>query len=101
MAIVDLVRYVAQCSSDARRISSMAQDALQEGMYEASRAAKLMKRRVKEFEDAATHYVKREPLKAVGVTAGVALTVGVAVGCLAMRALSAAGTKRRPRLAWR
>jgi ElaB/YqjD/DUF883 family membrane-anchored ribosome-binding protein len=101
MAIVDVVRYAVQCSGDARRISSMAQDALEESMYEATRAAKLMKHRVQEFGDAATHYVKREPVKAIGIAAGVALAVGVAVGCLATRALSAAGTKRRPRLAWR
>ena len=61
-AITDSVRYAAQCSTEARRLTSKAQDALQDGLHETTRALKVMKRRAEKFEDAAEHYVKREPL---------------------------------------
>lgn len=87
-AIADSVRYAAQCSTEARRLTSKAQDALQDGLHETTRALKVMKRRAEKFEDAAEHYVKREPLKAAAVIAGVALFAGLVIGWK---------TRRRPR----
>jgi ElaB/YqjD/DUF883 family membrane-anchored ribosome-binding protein len=85
--IADTVRFAAKRSAGARRFTSKAQDVLEDGFYETTRALKLLKRRAEKFEDATRHYVKREPLKAVAITAGVALFVGVLIGL----------SKRRPR----
>jgi ElaB/YqjD/DUF883 family membrane-anchored ribosome-binding protein len=86
--IADTVRYATQCSTEARRLTSKAQDALQDGLYETTRALKGMKRRAEKFEGDAERYIKREPLKAVAVIAGVALFVGLVIGWK---------TRRRPR----
>ncbi|HUK33139.1 MAG TPA: hypothetical protein VLV86_04450 [Vicinamibacterales bacterium] len=99
--IADAVRYATECSNDARRISTMAQDAVQERLNEASRTLKVMQRRMQDAEHTARYYVRREPLKAIGVTAGAALTVGLAVGWLATRVFSAPGARRQTRFAWR
>ena len=88
-----LARHVRMSPQKARLVIDLirgqkAQDALQDGLHETTRALKVMKRRAETFEDAAEHYVKREPLKAVALTAGVALLVGLAIGWK---------TRRRPR----
>jgi ElaB/YqjD/DUF883 family membrane-anchored ribosome-binding protein len=78
--ISDTVRFAKHRSAGARRFTSKAQEALQDGFYETTRALKLLKRRAEVFEDKARHYVKREPLKAVAATAGIALLVGLFIG---------------------
>jgi ElaB/YqjD/DUF883 family membrane-anchored ribosome-binding protein len=78
--IAGTIRNAAQGSAAALRFTAKAQDALEDGFYETARAFKLIKRRVKTYEDTARHYVKREPLKAVAATAGVALLVGLVIG---------------------
>jgi len=86
--IADTVRYAARHSAKASRLTSKAQDVLEDGLYEATRTLKLLKRRAKAVEDTTRHYVKREPLKAVAVTAGIALLAGFIFGL---------SKRRRPR----
>jgi len=78
--IADGVRYATQHSAGARRFTSKAQDALEDGFYETTRALKLLKRRAEVFEDKARHFVKREPLKAVAAAAGIAFFAGIVIG---------------------
>ena len=86
--IADTVRYAAQHSAQARRFASKAEDALEDGLYETARALKALKKRAEAFEHKAEFYVKRQPLKAVALTAGIALLSGLVIGW---------ATKRRPR----
>jgi ElaB/YqjD/DUF883 family membrane-anchored ribosome-binding protein len=78
--IAEAVRYATECSTDARRLTAQAQEALQDRLDETARALKVVKRRVEDFEDVAARYVKREPVKALAITAGAALAIGLMVG---------------------
>jgi ElaB/YqjD/DUF883 family membrane-anchored ribosome-binding protein len=78
--IADTVRYATQYSTEARRFTSKAQDVLQDGLHETTRALKVMKRRLEKLEHSAQHYVKREPMKAMVVAAGFAFLTGLVIG---------------------
>lgn len=86
--IGDSVRHAARHSATASRFTSKAQDVLEDGLYQATRALKMLKRRAKAVEDTTRHYVKREPLKAVAAIAGIALLAGFFIGL---------SKRRRPR----
>jgi ElaB/YqjD/DUF883 family membrane-anchored ribosome-binding protein len=61
----------------------MARDAGEDGVHAVKRAVRRARRGVEaleDFRDEAAHYVKRQPLKAVGIAAGVGLLAGVVVG---------------------
>lgn len=86
--IADAVRHAEHFSHEARMVTSMARDAGEEGVRAAKRAMRRLKRGVETLEDMkddAAHYVKRQPLKAVGVAAGVGLLAGVVIGCIGAR----------------
>lgn len=86
--IADTVRHAAHFSHEARLLRSMARDAGEEGIHAARRAIRRARRGVEaleDFRDEAAHYVKRQPLKAVGIAAGAALLAGVVVGWIGGR----------------
>jgi ElaB/YqjD/DUF883 family membrane-anchored ribosome-binding protein len=69
-------------------VKTLAEDAIEDSVHAAKRAAKSVRHGLERLEDAreeAIHLLKRRPLKTLAVTAGVGLTVGLAAGWLAGR----------------
>ena len=86
--VVDAGRQAAHVSHEARLLKSVAEDAIEEGVHAAKRAMKSIKGRVEDLgdlRDEAVHRVKRQPLKAVGLVAGVCLVLGMALGWMGVR----------------
>jgi ElaB/YqjD/DUF883 family membrane-anchored ribosome-binding protein len=80
--IVDAVRHASHISHEARLVKSVACDAIEDGAHEARRAVKKSVQRgidrLEDIKDESVHYVKRQPLKAIAMAAGVGLMVGMA-----------------------
>jgi ElaB/YqjD/DUF883 family membrane-anchored ribosome-binding protein len=87
--LADATRQAAHVSHEARMVRSMAEDAVEEGVHRAKRAAKSAYRRgIETLEDAKAegrHYVKRHPFAAIGAAALVGLMTGLTAGWLAGR----------------
>ncbi|MGE5246602.1 MAG: hypothetical protein ACM3SQ_20430 [Betaproteobacteria bacterium] len=84
----DVRRRATNLSEDVQRLKSLAEDAVDDGMYTARRAMKNVRRRVQGMEDLrdeTIHRVKREPVKAVGIAFGAGLLLGAGVGLLLRR----------------
>lgn len=84
--ILDATRHAAHISHEARLVKSLARDAFEEGAHVATRAVKSVQRdveRLEDMKDEGVHYVKRQPLKAVAMAAGVGLMVGLVTGWIA------------------
>jgi ElaB/YqjD/DUF883 family membrane-anchored ribosome-binding protein len=87
--IVDAVQHAAHVSHEARLVKSLAYDAIEDGAHEAKRAVeKSVQRgieRLEDIKDEGVHYVKRQPLKAIAMAAGVGLMVGMAAAWITGR----------------
>jgi len=77
-------------------LRTLAADAVENGVQTVvRRATKSARRAIETLEDSkddAVHYIKHQPLKTVGLAAGLGLVVGVALGWLAARSGSARAT---------
>jgi hypothetical protein len=77
-------------------LASFAADAIEGGLHTVvRRAVKSVRRAVETLEDVkddGVHYVKHQPLKTLGIAAGVGLIVGLAAGWIAGRSGSASAT---------
>lgn len=81
--ILDGSCQTAHLSHEARRLKALAADAVEDGVHAAKRAMTSARRGVEklgDFRDEAVHRVKRQPLRAVGLSLGIGLVVGLAVG---------------------
>ncbi len=86
--MADVARHVAHLSHEARMVRSMAEDAVEDGVYNARRAVKTVRRRIERLEDmkdGLAYYVKRRPLRTIAMAAGLGLLVGVTAGLIAGR----------------
>ena len=87
--IVDAARHAAHISHEARLVKSLACDAIEDGVHEATRAVtKSVQRgieRLEDIKDEGIHYVKRQPLKAIAMAVGVGLMVGMAAAWITGR----------------
>lgn len=87
--IVDAVQHAAHVSHEARLVKSLAYDAIEDGAHEAKRAVKKSVQRgierLEDIKDEGVHYVKRQPLKAIAIAAGVGLMVGMAAAWITRR----------------
>lgn len=95
--IMDAGRHAAHLSHKARLVKSLAADAIENGVHAARRAVKSVRRGVERLEDVKDeeiHYVKRQPLKTIAMTAGVGFTVGLVAGWIADRFSSGSADKR-------
>ena len=76
-------------SHEARLVKSLACDAIEDGAHEAKRAVRKSVQRgietLEDIKDDGVHYVKRQPLKAMAMAAGVGLMVGLAAAWIAGR----------------
>jgi len=88
-------RHAVHFSHQARAVKSLAEDIIDDRVHSARRwTEKGMRRSIEMLEDLkdeGTHYVKRQPLKAVAITAGIALMVGLGAGWAAARLNSSRG----------
>ncbi len=84
--VVDTTCRMAHLSHEARMVTSMAGDAVDERVYRARRAAKQARRGIDDARDDMVHRIKQEPMKAMGVAFGTGLLLGVATGALAWMA---------------
>jgi ElaB/YqjD/DUF883 family membrane-anchored ribosome-binding protein len=94
--ITDGVRQAAHFSHQVRLMKSMARDAGQEGVYAANRLVRRVRRgveRLQDVRDDAAYRVKREPIKAVAVAAGVGVVFGVVLSWIASRTARKLGRK--------
>jgi ElaB/YqjD/DUF883 family membrane-anchored ribosome-binding protein len=82
--VVDAYRHASHLSHQAKLLKSVAEDAIEDSVHAARRAMKTATRRAEEgfgdLKDEAVHRVKRQPLMAVGLAAGVGLMLGMALG---------------------
>jgi ElaB/YqjD/DUF883 family membrane-anchored ribosome-binding protein len=87
--IVDAARHAAHISHEARLVKSLACDAIEDGAHDAKRAVtKSVQRgieRLEDIKDEGVHYVKRQPLKAIAMAAGIGLMVGIAAAWITGR----------------
>jgi len=73
---------------EARRLQTVAQDAIEDGVYAAKRALKTVRRRVEDLGDIkenVVHRMRREPVKAAGIALGIGVALGVGVAWFATR----------------
>jgi ElaB/YqjD/DUF883 family membrane-anchored ribosome-binding protein len=87
--IVDAVQQAAHVSHELRLVKSLAYDAIEDGAHEAKRAVKKSVQRgierLEDIKDDSVHYVKRQPLKAIAMAAGVGLMVGMTAAWITSR----------------
>jgi len=86
--IMDAGRAVAHLSHQARLAKSLAGDAIGDGVNAARHAVRSVRRSIERLEDVkdeGIHYVKRQPLKTIAMTAGIGFTVGLMAGWIAGR----------------
>jgi ElaB/YqjD/DUF883 family membrane-anchored ribosome-binding protein len=86
--VADAVRHATHLSHKTHLVRSMARDAGEEGIHAAKRAIRRVQRRIEALEDLkdeGAHYVKRQPLKAVGLAFGVGIQLGMLIAWLAGR----------------
>jgi ElaB/YqjD/DUF883 family membrane-anchored ribosome-binding protein len=74
-------------------MKSVARDAGQEGVYAAKRLVRRVQHGVESLQDEAAYRVKREPIKAVAVAAGVGVVVGVVLSWIATTTARRLGCK--------
>lgn len=86
--VIDAAGHAAHVSHEVRMVKSLAQDAIEDGVHAARRAVKSAQRgleRLEDIKDEGVHYVKRQPLKAIAMAAGIGLMVGMAAGWICGR----------------
>jgi ElaB/YqjD/DUF883 family membrane-anchored ribosome-binding protein len=84
--VLDGCRQAAHVSHEARLLKSVAQDAIEDGLYAAKRAVKSVRRRAEDIgdlKDEAIHRLKRRPLLAVTSALGVGVALGLVVATIA------------------
>lgn len=96
--VLDATRRAAHLPREAKHLTSMAAEAVEDGVHTAKRALKTVKRgveRLDDLKDDATYRIKREPWKAVAIAAGAGLAVGTLVGWFGAR-IGRSGRRGRP-----
>ena len=76
---VDAVRQVAHAAHEARLLKSGAADAIEDGVYTATRAMTHGARDLEELRDSAVYRIKRSPLATVGLALGTGILLGMAL----------------------
>ncbi|MBS1791764.1 MAG: DUF883 family protein [Acidobacteria bacterium] len=81
----ELGRKFAEIGEEASYIKENVAKVFEEGIDNAKRTLKRGQREAKDAIDSAAYQVKRRPLQSVGITFGVGLLCGLAVGWLTSR----------------
>ena len=72
----DAVRQVGQVAHEARRLKTLASDAVEDGVHAAKRAVTHGLHDLEDLRDSAAHRIKRAPLLTVGLAFGVGIALG-------------------------
>lgn len=83
--VIDAARYAVHLSHEGRAVKSLAEDAFEDGVHVARRAARRATERLEDLKDEGVHYVKRQPVKAIALAAGVGLMIGLMTGWIGAR----------------
>lgn len=81
--IADALANATHLSHEVRLVKSMATDAVEDATRAAKRTLKRRREDAADFKDEIIHRVKRQPVRAITLAAGVGALVGIAVGWLA------------------
>ncbi|HZT77450.1 MAG TPA: hypothetical protein VFA27_12420 [Vicinamibacterales bacterium] len=92
--IVDAARHAAHLTQEAGSITASTEEAVQHAADAVRRTARSVRREIEKMEDDSTHYVRRHPLKTIGIAAGIGMVVGVATGWMAGWLCSAKSSER-------
>jgi len=71
--------------AEVERVKEAAVDEFEDRLFAARRAVKQSRRAAEDFVDDAEYQVKQHPLSALGVTFGIGLGLGAAIGVLLAR----------------
>lgn len=85
---VDAVRHAAHFAHEARLVKSLATDAIDEATHASKQAFKTVRRQAQSLVDRRydiEHKVRREPLRAIGITFGAGMILGVITGLVCGR----------------
>jgi len=74
-----------QVEAEVKRVKEAVVDAVEDRLIEAKRAVKLSRRAAEDFVDEAEYHIKQRPFSALGVSFGVGLGLGAAIGVLLAR----------------
>jgi len=78
--VVDSARRMTKLSNEAHAVTSRAADAVEDGVYAAKRAMRRGVAQLEDLQEEGIHRVKRHPLKALAMAAGIGLLLGIAIG---------------------
>ncbi|MFN7983157.1 MAG: hypothetical protein U0Q11_14990 [Vicinamibacterales bacterium] len=81
--VADAARRAMTAAQDARSLTSVAADAIENQVDSARRAYRSAVRDVNDVRDEAAYRIKRTPFKAVGVAFGAGICLGVVAGAAA------------------
>ena len=70
-------------SEEVRALAGNAAEAIENGMHEARRTYRVVRRGVEDAADDAASRIRKQPLTAVGVAFGAGIVVGAACGLIA------------------
>jgi len=74
-----------QLGSEVKRVKESVADAVDNGIVAARRAVKQSRRAAEDLVDGAEYRVKQHPFSALGVTFGIGMGLGAAIGILLAR----------------
>ena len=81
----DVYRKATHLADEARLLTNLATDAVENGVHTAKRALNRGIENAGDLRDTAVYRVKRNPLKAVGLAFGAGLLLGAVVGAVSLR----------------
>lgn len=86
--LVDAARHAAHVPHHTGSMTALAQEAVTDGLDAAKRTTRAIQRGIEKLEDEGHYYVRRHPLKTVGLAVGVGVCIGMATGWIAGRLCS-------------
>jgi len=82
----EAIRQVGQVADEARRLKTLASDAVEDGVYAAKRAITHGLHGLEDLRDTASYRIKKAPLMTVGLAFGAGIALGAVVALFAGRA---------------
>ncbi|OFW16732.1 MAG: hypothetical protein A3F69_01100 [Acidobacteria bacterium RIFCSPLOWO2_12_FULL_66_10] len=83
---LDAIRHATHLSHEAKRLKTLATDAIEGGLHTVRRAATTAARNAAEFTDDIAHEVKRKPFTAMAIVFASGMVMGMLAGWMSHRA---------------
>jgi hypothetical protein len=77
--VVDAVRQVAHVAHEARLLTTLAADTVEDGLHAAKRTLTRTKHNLEDLRDTATSGMRRDPLRTAAIVFGAGVLVGAAI----------------------